>query len=761
MLDWAARMLFPRMARAIAAASEQGVSYNVQRLGRVDLARGERGVSTGAAELVSLCGQVAGIAATRIAQAAAKHDLKVYTDKRSAGPLSKLGARVVGRGERAYLMGSGQGQPAARSMAYAEQTQGEIIELTDHPIKRLLDHPAHPSIVTSSQLWAWWYLSLQIAGRAESRWIAEDTALVPMMPQHVWYVLDESVAGGVAGYKHGKTEREAGLVPADEVVPLRHTMAFDHLIPRGPLHNVLAEAALMFAHTTSERSRWDNGAQPDYIAKLPTTHSTDEQRAEVARMLREHFKGPANRGKPLITSDVTIEQLGFSPRDMEYESGVRVIETRTLAAFGYPDTFYRLADSNLASSMAARRQFAEQTIEPLVNTVCDQLTACLPPLFGLEPGDVWIGTDEIVPEDTESRRNADRQDVQAGVLTIAEYRARYHEHEAEPDNIDDARLLRIGGVPLAAATVPAAPAAPAFDLGGLFGPARSLIVPEHVRAVECGCERHAKRADLGPLDPDRAAIVNAARKYKSGIAKFYKFALTEGTTPEGLLTSEAIKLLDGTIRDITPDLMQLGGRLGLEGIGSDPETYRVPPNLLDDYTPTLTAQISLSYEDVIKPVIAEGTKAGLTTAEITAQLRDQAPDLADYAAERIARSETARATEAGAIDAWRGSGIQKKEWLLAAGACPICTTFYKNLKDKDRAIIPIGENYAEAGATWSYIDDRGKPRRWVQRIPVPGARIHPNNRSQVTAVVDTDDGRAACAAAMLRTLNALDTAWQR
>ena len=758
-----------------------------------DLRTGERGVRTGDAELIASFVQVVGIAASRIADVAACNEIKLYaraSDRRIFNRIG-VGTRSVGKQDRPWLTGQRKGL-YSKAVAYSTEADGDVIELDNSPLQRLIDNPAHPSIVTSQQLYQWVYLAMQIAGRAPVmvHKAGADSAIVPLMPHHLRPILDTQVAGRVEAYSHGVEETDRENIPADQVVIAKHTIAFDHLVPRGPVHNIITESALMRHHADAEASRWKNGARPESIIKMPQSISQEEVDESLA-LIRETMTGPHNAGRVALPSGWEIKPSGFSPREMDYVTGITRLEQMILAAFGLPEAIYRLNDSNRAGADSARWMMAEYAIVPMMNKLCDAWTASLVPMFGYEPGDVWFGFSPVVPEDTSRQKEEALREVAAGVLTAQEYRARFNinrdseEADTLPENLGEASKLRIGAQalgetasnpldslfsarPAEPAALPPAPApTPSLEnsgtrAAGTGAVVRAAIVGMDYAAPDCQCGNRAKiKAGLGPLDPDRQIMVDAARAFRQSLSGWYRFALDEGTGPGGLLTPQALTRLEDIMSEALPSLYGTGRRVGAEAIDVDPESFTVPPNILDTYQTTLTATVSRSYEDIIRPIIAEGAQDGKTVAEVITQLREEAPDLEDYAAERIARSETARATEQGSLDLWEQAGVQQKEWILAAGACPICTTFYANLKAAGRTIIPMRELFANAGDSWTYTPEGGgAPRTWVQKFPMPGARTHPQNRSTVVAVSDSINVERA-AKAMLKTLDAMEAAWNR
>jgi SPP1 gp7 family putative phage head morphogenesis protein len=70
--------------------------------------------------------------------------------------------------------------------------------------------------------------------------------------------------------------------------------------------------------------------------------------------------------------------------------------------------------------------------------------------------------------------------------------------------------------------------------------------------------------------------------------------------------------------------------------------------------------------EVSNVIIREGSQRDMVRA-----IQDLA-DSYDYAAKRIARTETQEAVNAGVMDGYRAHEVEKVEWLAAEGCCPKC-----------------------------------------------------------------------------------------
>ena len=111
--------------------------------------------------------------------------------------------------------------------------------------------------------------------------------------------------------------------------------------------------------------------------------------------LRDRHSGPANAGRPLILSgDIDWKQLGFSPKDMDFNESKLDAARDICLAFGVPHILCVPGQSTYNNVREAKLELYEETILPIVDKVLDALNAWLVPLFG-ENLVLGIDKDEI------------------------------------------------------------------------------------------------------------------------------------------------------------------------------------------------------------------------------------------------------------------------------------------------------------------------------------------------------------------------------
>ena len=90
----------------------------------------------------------------------------------------------------------------------------------------------------------------------------------------------------------------------------------------------------------------------------------------------------------------------------------------------------------------------------------------------------------------------------------------------------------------------------------------------------------------------------------------------------------------------------------------------------------------------LKRTLAEGVEAGESIPKLADRITKEYEDCKGYKAVRIARTEVLGASNQGNLQAYTQSGVvEKKEWLLSAGACKICIDIAA------QGVIPLHSNF--------------------------------------------------------------------
>jgi len=99
--------------------------------------------------------------------------------------------------------------------------------------------------------------------------------------------------------------------------------------------------------------------------------------------------------------------------------------------------------------------------------------------------------------------------------------------------------------------------------------------------------------------------------------------------------------------------------------------------------------ISKTAVENVRSIVGNGLKEGLNKKEIADLLQSKFTDMSRYKSEMIARTETIRASNAGAKYQWKSAGIKGMKWRVLGGACEECQ------RKADMGVIGIDDNFGK------------------------------------------------------------------
>jgi HK97 family phage portal protein len=197
------------------------------------------------------------------------------------------------------------------------------------------------------------------------------------------------------------------------------------------------------------------------------------------------------------------------------------------------------------------------------------------------------------------------------------------------------------------------------------------------------------------------------------------------------------KLFDDAAADIAmekilmPVLKDLGetqGPLAMLFAGDDQGEFIMTAayeTLLRNSTQKMAKNYNDETLEALNRTLAVGIQAGENLTELKKRVEEVYAGAKGYRAERVARTETLKASNSATNEAYRQTGyVKQKEWLVNPGACEQCDAFNGKVIDLDGTFIQQGEDYEDSGGnthTNSYEDIEAPP-------------LHPNCRCTIVPV---------------------------
>lgn len=272
-----------------------------------------------------------------------------------------------------------------------ETGSGTAIRLKQHPVLALLEqpNPMQGGAELFHSLYAYRLISgnsyLQAAGPKEGAPLELHT----LRPDRVAVIAGKDNLP--AAYRHTIGERYQDF-PVDRVTGrsrVLHQKAFHPLNDWYGLSPIEAAAYSIDQHNQAgawNQSLLQNGARPSgaLVVRGEESALSEEQFTRLKHQMDEQFSGPSNAGRPLLLEGgLEWKEMSLSPKEMDFIE-IKNSAARDIAlAFGVPPQLLGIPGDNTYSNLAeARLALWEQTIIPLVDSMCDALNNWLLPQFG-------------------------------------------------------------------------------------------------------------------------------------------------------------------------------------------------------------------------------------------------------------------------------------------------------------------------------------------------------------------------------------------
>lgn len=252
-------------------------------------------------------------------------------------------------------------------------------------------------------------------------------------PKELWSLRPDTVAilEGQAGEPAGYRQTVAGRTHDFAADTVWHWKTFHPLSDwygMAPL-----EAAALSVDSHNQASQWNlaliqNGGAPSGVLYQEDGADplTDAQFDRLKSDVESRHTGPLEAGRPmLLEGGLKWQDMGLSPKDMDWASGQSMSAREIAMAFGVPPQLIGLPDAQTYANFAeARMSLYEDTAIPLAREIVSELTSWLVPQYGEEGESLTFSLDLDDLPALEPKRAAkfDRL-ARADFLTLDEKRA--------------------------------------------------------------------------------------------------------------------------------------------------------------------------------------------------------------------------------------------------------------------------------------------------------------------------------------------------
>lgn len=584
----------------------------------------------------------------------------------------------------------------------------EVQEIASHPILDVL-YRANEFMTKFDLMWL---TSQYLELTGEAPWFVSYNGIKPdkiilLRPDRL-EIIPGKTGNIIDGYKYFVDNRKFINLESREVVFLRQPDPDTPFRGKGTLSAAARSADIDEYSEEYNKRFFYNSARPDAV--LQTTQKlTKDQLERTEKKFKQKFQGLDNAHKLLILQGgLEYKPMSLTQKDMDFMEQQKFSRDKILGIFRVPRTALGITDDvNRANAEATDYIFAKRKIKPVMQRITEQLNEFFVPMFP-NSENLFLDYDDPVPEAIDQKLSLYANALQNGWMTINEVRSM---QGLEPTGEEGDKLR----VPLSFQPIDS-------DFFGSSEPTQnhiskhsiasrdSLVIKskkfkaevekqlEHLiesvmRSKQTGKGLKKKEQQLS--DEEKPLLVFQTQQLAVGDAYVPTYRrkldrmfnsqrkrVLDEMPVKGMANKKALdpkkfklnpddevdlfsSLLDGITLEIIKDQSELAYRfIGLEG------KLTIANNAVKNFIEKQVAKIIKDATKETNDKLASAIINGLDKEESIPQIRKRVDNLFDdmkkYRSERIARTETLRASNFAATESYKESGFVKKlRWLTA------------------------------------------------------------------------------------------------
>jgi HK97 family phage portal protein len=426
-----------------------------------------------------------------------------------------------------------------------------------------------------------------------------------------------------------------------------------------------------------------NNASPSGIVSLPDMDK--ETFKQFAQQWREGYEGPENAGKTAFIrgANADFKAVGATLQDVDQEITRKMAKDDVLMMLEVPKPLLGGSEDNgfgRASIEALYLIFTKEKIDPAMK----RLDRIYETIIGMQPraGAVTSGAAKVthespIPEDKEfiHKENKDLVNI---ALTVNEVRARMgYEPIPDGDTIQPKNVVQPEPTKAARVTL-----------------AKKLTNTEIAKGQQEKNEAYRKRLyetnDIYATKMKTAINKFAATQEKEVLSKMgtskkayeeWLFNVKEESEQlTAVLTPVAIELMEAQLADAANFISG--------------ELITVTTEMRNTITAQIKEIAGVYNTDTIKALektIGEGVTNGESLNKLSKRVEQTYSDARGYRAERIAKTESGRASNLAAQQTYFENGYSETQWFTNPGACDFCQTMAATTKEIGKPYLGVGD----------------------------------------------------------------------
>lgn len=479
-----------------------------------------------------------------------------------------------------------------------------------------------------------------------------------------------------------------------------------------------------------------NGARP---AGFLESEMVSETQTEVLRLsFANMHEGVDNMQRiGVLPKGVKWAPTGSNPKDMDFKNMSDTMRDRILAMFGVSRTILGTAesDTNRATAETADYVFSKRVVKPHMTLICSFLNERLVPRYG---DNLYVTFIDPVPED-KAFRTTEMQAVTGSqpVMTANEAREEY----MGLGPVDGGDALMVGTAfhpinePTPSSDQDVKPKPKPNKLIGkslfttrgeriAFRPARTKLqrrikvrkqMASDLAARIAKAVADATSASFSTVEKDEAVWKEVSERTSKAEAELKETIIklneqqkkevldnlasaTKVADPKKLFDLDNwISITTSAVTPIMETLFEAEGKAAAAEIGK-PELNPLSDQLAQEALHESIGKMSESYQqttlNTLEVKISDGLKAGDSLADISKTVSEIYEWSDTWRADRLAKTEAFRTTNASLTAAWKQSGVVKtiKWYTTSTDPCPFCQAVNGKVISIDDVFFKNGES---------------------------------------------------------------------
>lgn len=485
--------------------------------------------------------------------------------------------------------------------------------------------------------------------------------------------------GEVVGYKLHKNNGNQVPFELDEVVHDMRPNPFNDFRGMSVLERAATYVDTEIITADFTRNYMNNSASPSGIVTLPNMNL--ETFKQFTAQWREGYEGPKNAGKTAFIrgGEADFKAVGATLKDVDQEITRKMSRRDVLSMFDVPEGLLGMSgDKGLGRSEteALEYVFAKWKINPNMRRL-DRIWTHVNELSVKADRNITITHDSPIPADKEFVHKQNKELVNIA-LTVNEVRNTMNldpipgGDDLQPENKAPAAETKSQKVVLKKAAPKSQIAKELSDSQEQFR--KDLVATNEVyeKRFKSEMSKFAQKQEQTVIDK----INISSKAYDEWLFNIKD----ESIEMAALLTPIVIELMEAQTEDVANFIT---GQL-----------ITVTPELRREVEQSILKISGLYNEDTyraLEKTLTEGQTAGESLNKLKKRVEATYSDAKGYRAERIARTESLKASNLSAELTYKQSGFTTVQWFTNPGACEFCQSYSGRTKTVGTSFTKVGD----------------------------------------------------------------------